>query len=557
MKFSHKYLPTILILFAFLIGAFFRFYKLGETPIGLYVDEASLGYNAYSVYKTGLDEYGKSFPVMFRSFSTFQSPIYSYLLIPVIHFLDLSIFSVRLPSALFGVLTIPLIYLLVRQLAPRTKYFAPISAFLLAISPWHINYSRTAYEANVALFFLLLGSLFLLNALKKSWFFLPAALSFVISMMAYRAEIIIVPLLVITFALRFSGTILAESKRYALPIFISLVLAFVIFFPTLQIMGTPGFQARSSVLNIFATSGQRPWGVGEGQGLVHAFTNNPQILAIREFLSLYSSYLSPRYMFSLGDSGPRLPYPGMGTFFVWQFPLYLIGLYFLSKEKQLKELTFFIFTFLLASPIPAALTRDPYSTLRSLPLVIPQILIISFGLVKLWELLPSLSSKMKYLVVIFAVSFSSVRMFISIFYFNDYFNSKFWNYGWETVAKEIKELDPRLPVVVDSSRGDSYILMMFFLKYDPSLYQRDNFEVSPAEYYTSLTRKESKNLGNITIKSIVWGPDTDETEQFLVADYLAMSEVQIDAHNLTIIKEIPFPDGKVALRILKTNPKRK
>src|SRR3989339_382010 len=121
MKFSHKYLPTILILFAFLIGAFFRFYKLGETPVGLYVDEASLGYNAYSVYKTGLDEYGKWLPVMFRSFSTFQSPIYSYLLIPVIHFLDLSIFSVRLPSAFFGVLSIPLLYLFVKQLVIPAK----------------------------------------------------------------------------------------------------------------------------------------------------------------------------------------------------------------------------------------------------------------------------------------------------------------------------------------------------------------------------------------------------------------------------------------------------
>ncbi|KKT30674.1 MAG: hypothetical protein UW41_C0008G0019 [Candidatus Collierbacteria bacterium GW2011_GWC2_44_18] len=568
MKFSNKYLPVILLFLAFLVGAFFRFYKLGETPVGLYVDEASLGYNAYSVYKTGLDEYGKWLPVMFRSFSTFQSPIYSYLLIPVIHFLDLSIFSVRLPSAFFGVLSIPLLYLFVKQLVipakagiyssdSKLKYFPLVAAMFLAISPWHINYSRTAYEANIALFFLLLGSLFLFHALKRSWFFLPAALSFVISMMAYRAEIIIVPALLVVFVLRYSGALISEFKQRLTPILISLVLSFIIFLPTLQIMGTPGFRARSSALSIFATSGQRPWGANEGKGLVHELQNNHQVLATREFLSLYSSYLSPRYMFSLGDSGPRLPYAGMGTFFVWQFPLYLIGLYFLIKERDLIDFKYFVFTLLLISPIPAALTRDPYSTLRSLPLVVPQILIISFGLVKPWEILPAFSSKLKFSVVALLVIFSSVRMFISIFYFNDYFNSKFWNYGWETVVKEIPNLNPQLPIVVDSSRGDSYILMLFFLKYDPALYQRENFEVSASDYYTSLTRSDTKKLGNITVKSIVWGPDTDEAEQYLVADYLAMSEVQIDAHNLTIIKEIPFPDGKVALRILKTNPKPK
>ncbi|HCQ30902.1 TPA: hypothetical protein DIU27_00770 [Candidatus Collierbacteria bacterium] len=562
----NKYLPTILFTSVLLIGAFFRFYKLGETPTGLYVDEASLGYNAYSVYKTGMDEYGKNFPVMFRSFSTFQSSIYSYILIPFIHFLDLSIFSVRLPSAVFGFLSIPLLYLLVKKLFPSLRTnnhepiannFALITTLLLAISPWHTNYSRTAYETNVALFFLLMGSLFLVHALKKPWLFLLSALSFVISMMAYRAEIIIVPILILVFAIRYSGTLFSNSKRYLLPIFTSLALAMVLFLPTLKIMETPGFQARSSALNIFASSGPHPWGYREGTGLLHNLTNNPQILAAREFISLYSSYLSPRYMFSLGDSGPRLPYPGMGTFFVWQFPLYLIGLYFLIKEKDLKDFKYFVFTLLLISPVPAALTRDPYSTLRSLPLVISQILIISFGLVKLWEILPSLSSKLKYLLVAVLLIFSSVRMFISIFYFNDYFNSKFWNYGWELVVEDIKKLDPKLPVVVDSSRGDSYILMMFFLRYDPTTYQQDNFEVSPAEYYTSLNRSEIKKLGNITVKSIVWGPDTDEVEQYLVADYLAMSEVQIEDHNLTIIKEIPFPDGKVALRILKTNPKSK
>jgi len=564
MKLANKYLPAILLFLAFLVGAFFRFYKLGETPTGLYVDEASLGYNAYSIYKTGLDEYGKSFPVMFRSFSTFQSPVYSYLLVPLIHFLDLSIFSVRLLSALFGVLSIPLLYLLAQKLypAPRTNNhepitnnFALISSLLLALSPWHINYSRTAYETNVALFFLLLGSFFLLNALKKPWLFLLSALSFVISMMAYRAEIIIVPILVLVFAIRYSGTLLTNSKRYLLPIFASLALAMVLFLPTIQIMGTSGFQARSSALNIFASSGPHPWGYQEGTGLLHDLINNPQILAAREFISLYSSYLSPRYLFSLGDSGPRLPYPGMGTFFVWQFPLYLIGLYFLIKDKYLKDFKYFVFTLLLISPVPAALTRDPYSTLRSLPLVIPQILIISFGLVKLREILPPLSSKLKLSLVALLLIYSSVRMFISIFYFNDYFNSKFWNYGWEMVVEDIKKLDPKLPIMVDSSRGDSYILMMFFLKYDPVLYQQENFEVPVADYYTSLTRSDTKKLGNITVKSIVWGPDTDEVEQYLVADYLAMSEVQIRDHNLTIIKEISFPDGKVALRILKTNPK--
>ena len=47
-----------IILFLILIlGVFLRFWKLGQTPKGFYLDEAALGYNAYSIMETGKDEY--------------------------------------------------------------------------------------------------------------------------------------------------------------------------------------------------------------------------------------------------------------------------------------------------------------------------------------------------------------------------------------------------------------------------------------------------------------------------------------------------------------------
>lgn len=55
-----KYFPAIIFIFAIVIGAFFRFHQLGKTPVGFYVDEASMGYNAFSILKTGKDEYGLS-----------------------------------------------------------------------------------------------------------------------------------------------------------------------------------------------------------------------------------------------------------------------------------------------------------------------------------------------------------------------------------------------------------------------------------------------------------------------------------------------------------------
>jgi len=58
------------ILFIIIVAGFLiRFININNYPPLLW-DEASLGYNAYSILKTGRDEYGKFLPLIFKSFGT-------------------------------------------------------------------------------------------------------------------------------------------------------------------------------------------------------------------------------------------------------------------------------------------------------------------------------------------------------------------------------------------------------------------------------------------------------------------------------------------------------
>ena len=95
-----------------LLAAVLRFYKLGQVPSGFVNDEAAFGYNAYSLLKTGKDEFGKAWPIIFRSFGEGKLPVYVYLTVPSVAIFGLNEFAVRLPSALFGVLTVFMLYLL-------------------------------------------------------------------------------------------------------------------------------------------------------------------------------------------------------------------------------------------------------------------------------------------------------------------------------------------------------------------------------------------------------------------------------------------------------------
>lgn len=547
-----KYSEIIILVFIILVAIVTRFYKLGEAPQGLYVDEAGQGYSAYSILKTGKDEFGKSFPIVFRSLTDFKTPVFVYLIVPLIDIFGLNAFTVRFPSFFFSILTFPVLYLLIKELKIsdslkiKNLKLEIIASALLAISPWHILFGRTNFECNVALFFMLSGILAFYKALKNPKYLMLTAVMFAIAVPAYHSQRIITPLIVIALVLKHKKILF--TKKFRFYTILSAIIGILISLPTISIVGTPGFLARASGLNIFTHVRQMPAGFLENyDGVLSFIVNSSWILTIREFLALYFSYLSPRYMFNLGDYGPRSSFPELATFFVWQFPFYIWGLYILLKQKQ-SEFKFLILCLLLISPIPAAVTRDPYSTIRSLPLVIPQIIIIALGIQEL------LKTKFKFIftiLLIFLYSYSLFKLYSSVIILNEYYRGKYWDYGWQEAVEVIKKY-PDLPVVIDNARSDPDLILAFYLKYDPVKYQNENFEVPLNEYYTNLKRNTEKHIGNIITRPINWKMDTIKN-QILVGDELAISHDQIKEHNLTLLKEIIYPSGEIALRVVKTN----
>jgi hypothetical protein len=187
-------------------------------------------------------------------------------------------------------------------------------------------------------------------------------------------------------------------------------------------------------------------------------------------------------------------------------------------------------------------------------MVIPLLIIISLGMLEFWKLFKS--NLIKRLVLAFFVLiifYSLAKLYSSVIILNEYYRAREWNYGWEEVALEIKKLDPSLPVVVDSARDGPYIHLLFFLKYDPVIYQKENFEVGPNEYYTNMKRRDTWHIGNITVRPLNWEHDTTQ-KQYLIGDNLAISDGQIKEHNLTPVKDIFYPDGVIAFRVVEVNP---
>ena len=229
------------------IGGFLRIYNISNAPPSLNWDEAAWGYNAYSILQIGKDEYGKIMPIFTRSFDEYKSTLPMYLMVPSIKLFGLNAFAVRLPSVLIGMASILVVYFLAKEIFDD-KRIALISSFLFAIEPWSVHLSRVYYDANEAMFFLLLGLLLFLKSLHKEKLFLWSIVSFMVSMYTYNSNKILAPLFLAALVILYHKKIFSFSKK---TFHLSLVILAIFIIPFIYLAFKGLTFARVGTTNIF------------------------------------------------------------------------------------------------------------------------------------------------------------------------------------------------------------------------------------------------------------------------------------------------------------------
>lgn len=240
-----------------LIALFFRTFRLSFSPPRLTHDEMSIGYNAYSILKTGKDEWGRSFPLDFEAFGDHKLPGYVYVLVPFLSFLPMDIISIKIPSIIAGLFTVLAIFYLTKTIT-KNKHLSFLAAFLLAISPWPIHISRMALESNLALAIFSWGIYFLIKVFdeksikntSKKWFknnkdVVLAGLLLALSTYFYIAyRLITILVLLIIFILNFKYKL---NRNKLVILFISFV---IVILPLAgQLLGKSGTARFTQVFN--------------------------------------------------------------------------------------------------------------------------------------------------------------------------------------------------------------------------------------------------------------------------------------------------------------------
>ena len=132
-----------------------RVWKLDKIPPHLSNDEISIAFDTVSVAELGKDEHGNFLPLAFESHSTYKSPLYAYLSMPLVKIVGENEYGIRMLSAISGTVLVLVLMMVGKMWAG--KNLGLIVGVLAALNPWNIYASRMAYEANLGVTMFALG----------------------------------------------------------------------------------------------------------------------------------------------------------------------------------------------------------------------------------------------------------------------------------------------------------------------------------------------------------------------------------------------------------------
>lgn len=476
-RFKRLFFSSALVLII-VLAVFLRLYKLDQIPAGLHQDEVALGYNSFSLLRTGTDEHGKFLPLALESFGDWKLPVYPLVTIPFINILGLTEIAVRLPSVLAGIASVLLIYLLVVELFKK-KSIGLFAALFISLSPWSIFFSRTAAEFNLGTTFVIFALLLLVRYLHhvgNPKELLISSFLFGLTLFTYHSFVVFTPLFVLVLFIFYKNNF-KETRILVLSLIIFGFFSIASFWSTMN--GGIGKLPQVSILNdpLFIYRRMAPRGDNTNESpLLKQFLYNKVSSGVYEIGQNYLLSFSPTFLFDAGGQKLITTMGYFGYFYIFDALLIFIGFLsmFWKREKEAKLLIIW----LLVSPIPSAITRNSPSTTRIFVMFPVLTIIASYGAYFLWQYFKNKSpflSILKYALV--------ATFFLNCFYFAEFYfvhlnilRGEFLHFGYKEVVGITKQY-PNYNIVMRGPNNFPYVYFLYYTRYDPKKFQKE------VEYY--------------------------------------------------------------------------
>jgi len=456
-----------------LLASVLRLYSITTIPPALSWDEVSIGYNAYSIAKTGKDEHGKFLPLdTFIGYGDYKPPLSIYVTVPFVSMFGLNELAVRLPSALAGIFTVGVSYLLVVQMFGNLP-LALLTSAVLAISPWHIQLSRAGFEANIAVFFVILGMYFLTKTRTIPKYWLIAFLPFVAAIYTFNSARYFVPLLGVGFFFWLGDSIRLQKKWFSF----GSIIALVALLPIIPHLLSKEARLRFKEVNIFTDpsivliSNERT--SEDGGAFLGRMIHNRRVGYARSYLLHFMDHFDPQFLFTRGDGNPKFSIQDVGQLYVIEFPFLIAGIFFILSRYRKQG--FLLLFWLIAAILPAAVARETPHALRIENGMLVFHIFIAAGILWFTTIL-----RPKWLTSVFRVSIGLGYIFVLSYYLHNYYVhyprefSGEWQYGYREAIAKIAPLKAQYKhIYLTESIGRPYMYVLFYEGVDPAMYLKE------------------------------------------------------------------------------------
>lgn len=498
-----KKLAFGLILF---LAMFLRLFMLGSLPSGFSWDEAAIGYNGYGIMTVHRDEWLVKMPVTFKSFGDYKAAFAIYTNAISTKILGRNVFAVRFPMAVFGVITVVAVYFIAKKIFD-SEDLALLSMFLLAVSPLNVHYSRIAFESGIAVALCTLAVMFFLYAQKRGYLYILSSLLFVSSLYAYHSTKIAVPILVILLAIKERKIWMKHVGYVVVAVFVGIACMYPLMRETLY--GNAGER-------FYMTSA-----IADRNGL------KPVPFVVGIVATNYVKHMLPNFLLFGETQNYRHGNGVFGILGYTEFILLLAGLISMCKKEWRKKYGWLI-VLVLIGILPAAISNEAPHSNRAHGIVpwIQLISVVGFSFISTYFTKERMRVFTRIVILLTLVQ----TVYFAFLYKNIYSSIavRDFQYGYQEAIQYARLQESSVhSVLLTSKYGQPYIYILF---------------------YKGLTSIEWQQgaLANYELRDFTWD-EVKERKDILIIG--SPQEIPQDAQN--IVKEIRFPDGEIAFRIVK------
>lgn len=423
---------TLIVVLTASVGTFTHVFKINSLPQGFYIDESSIGYNAFSILHTGADEHGARWPLFFEAFGEYKNPIYIYLLSVVYEVFGYSEWSTRVLNSICWIVGTGGLYALSCRLFAdnRTRLYILLCC---CFTPWIFSLSRVSFEL-IVLYPLLAIQLLTIHisfeGKASKWAFvsgLTTGLS-IYTESAFHLLALLYGMLVL---------FCYSARDYRRQQILFILGAFVPAFPYIlySIHHWDKLTVEFSHLSYLYNS---------DLSLAEKFAT---------FLKRYIGYFSPNFLLFSGDPNRR-HHTGFGGEFLASTVI-LCAIALITSLRGLPDrFRWYLILGVAIAPISAALTNDQYHSLRSFSMSVFLVVLSGYGMLKLRTTSARVMLALTVIIsLLYEVNYFTVYPRISA--------EAFENFGFKEVLSQALKRNPSRVVLSDRD-SSQYINLRFF-----------------------------------------------------------------------------------------------